>query len=60
MEINIKKLREIINSSQKMKYYRNPNYYYHAKFIPLLEDINPIFSIIDNGILSLSELKKHV
>lgn len=58
MEINIKKLRNLIKSNQSLTLEKNKTYLYHGIFIPEFKDISPVLSIIEHGILSIYELEK--
>lgn len=58
MEINIQKLRDLIKSDKKFAIQKNSSYLYHGIYIPAFKDINPILSIIENGILSIHNLEK--
>ena len=58
MEINIQKLRDLIKSDKKIIIQKNSSYLYHGIYIPAFKDVNPILSIIENGILSIHNLEK--
>jgi len=58
MKINIKKIRKLFENSQSYILEKKNNYMYHGIFIPALKDISPVLSILENGILSIHELKK--
>lgn len=58
MEINIQKLRNLIKNGQSLILDKNKTYLYHGIFIPGFEDISPVLSIIEHGILSIHELEK--
>ena len=58
MEINIQKLRNLIKNNQSLNLDKKKTYLYHGIFIPAFEDISPVLSIIEHGILSIHELEK--
>lgn len=57
MEPSIKMLQEYALTDNVLDLEKK-SYFYHGKFIPYLDDISAIISIIKNGILSIDEQRK--